>query len=97
MTVTNQNLIQEEIQRSISGNTCYHSVLNFCILVCCLKTLILEQKTIIMPAVLQGCETWYLTLRQEVRLRVFEMVQIRILWTEQRRSEKRVGNARGAA
>jgi hypothetical protein len=29
-------------------------------------------KTIILPAVLCGCETWYLTLREEHRLRVFE-------------------------
>jgi hypothetical protein len=29
-------------------------------------------KTIILPVVLNGCETWYLTLREEHRLRVFE-------------------------
>ena len=29
-------------------------------------------KTIILPVVLYGCETWYLTLREEYRLRVFE-------------------------
>jgi hypothetical protein len=29
-------------------------------------------KRIILPAVLYGCETWSLTLRQEHRLRVFE-------------------------
>jgi hypothetical protein len=29
-------------------------------------------KTIIMPVVLYGCETWSLTLREEHRLRVFE-------------------------
>jgi hypothetical protein len=30
MTVTNQNLIQEEIKRRLnSGNACYHSVQNF--------------------------------------------------------------------
>jgi hypothetical protein len=28
-------------------------------------------KTIILPFVLYGCETWYLTLREEHRLRVF--------------------------
>jgi hypothetical protein len=38
-TVTNQNLIQEEIKRSLnSGNACYHSVQNICLLVCCQKT-----------------------------------------------------------
>jgi hypothetical protein len=29
-------------------------------------------KTIILPVVLYGCETWSLTLREEPRLRVFE-------------------------
>ena len=29
-------------------------------------------KTIILPVVLYGCETWDLTLREESRLRVFE-------------------------
>jgi hypothetical protein len=34
-------------------------------------------KTIIIPVVLYGCETWSLTLREEHRLRVFEN---RVLW-----------------
>jgi hypothetical protein len=29
-------------------------------------------KTIILPVVLYGCETWSLTLKEEHRLRVFE-------------------------
>jgi hypothetical protein len=29
-------------------------------------------KTLILPVVLYGCETWSLTLREENRLRVFE-------------------------
>jgi len=29
-------------------------------------------RTIILPVVLYGCETWLLTLREEHRLRVFE-------------------------
>jgi hypothetical protein len=29
-------------------------------------------KTVILPVVLYGCETWPLTLREENRLRVFE-------------------------
>ena len=29
-------------------------------------------KTIILPVVLSGCETWSLTLRGELRLRVLE-------------------------
>jgi len=29
-------------------------------------------RTIILPVVLYGCETWSLTLREECKLRVFE-------------------------
>jgi hypothetical protein len=29
-------------------------------------------RTIILPSVLYGCETWSLTLREERRMRVFE-------------------------
>jgi hypothetical protein len=29
-------------------------------------------KTIILPVILYGCETWSLTLREEHRLRVFD-------------------------
>jgi hypothetical protein len=31
-----------------------------------------EYRTIILPVVLCGCETWSLTLREEYRMRVFE-------------------------
>jgi hypothetical protein len=41
-----------------------------------LNILVIEQiriyKTIILPVVLYGCETWSLTLREEHKLRVFE-------------------------
>jgi hypothetical protein len=72
-TITNQNLIQEEIKRRLnSGNACYHSVQNL------LSSRLLSKnikiriyKTIISHVVLYGCETWSLTLREEHRLRVF--------------------------
>jgi hypothetical protein len=35
-------------------------------------------KTIILPMVLYGCETWSLTLREEHRLRVFENRVLRV-------------------
>jgi hypothetical protein len=36
-------------------------------------------KTIILPVVLYGCETWSLTLREGSRLRIFEnRIQVRI-------------------
>jgi hypothetical protein len=33
---------------------------------------IMIQRTVILPVVLYGCETWSLTLREEHRLRMFE-------------------------
>ena len=36
------------------------------------KNLKLRHKTIILPVILYGCETWSLTMREEHRLRVFE-------------------------
>ena len=35
-------------------------------------------RTIILPVVLYGCETWSLTLREERKLRVFENMVLRI-------------------
>jgi hypothetical protein len=73
MIVTNQILISEEIKRLSSGNACYHSVQN--LLSSCLLSKNVKMriyKTILLPVVLYGCETWSLTLREEHRLRVFE-------------------------
>jgi hypothetical protein len=73
-TVTNQNFIQDYIKwRLNSGDICYHSVQNllFSRLLCKdLKNRI--YKATVLPAVLYGCETWCLTLREEHRTRVFE-------------------------
>jgi hypothetical protein len=45
----------------------------FYLLVCCSVSLKIRiYKTIILPVVLYGCETWSLILREEHRLRVFE-------------------------
>jgi hypothetical protein len=73
-TLTDQNCTQEEIKSRInSRNACYHSVQSL------LSPRLLSgkvkaeiYKTIILPVVLYGCETWSLTLREENRLRVFE-------------------------
>jgi hypothetical protein len=35
-------------------------------------------RTIILPVIMYGCETWSLTLREELRLRVFESRVLRI-------------------
>ena len=70
--LTHQNSIQEEIKcRLKAGDSCYYSVPKSArLLYKNLKNKI--YKTIILPVVLYGCETWSLTLREECRLRVFE-------------------------
>jgi hypothetical protein len=73
-TLTNQNLIQEEIKRRLNyGNACYHSVQKL------LPSRLLSKnekvgiyKSIILSVVLYGCETWSLTVREEYKLRMFE-------------------------
>jgi len=77
-TLTNQNYIAEEIKSRLrSGNACYHSVQNFLSSRLLSKNLKLKiYRTIILPVVLYGCETWS-TLREERKLRVFENM---VLW-----------------
>jgi hypothetical protein len=73
-TLTNRQSIHEEIKSRLkSGNACYHSVQNLLSSTLLSKnTKIRVYRTIILPVVLYGCETWSLTLREEQRLRVFE-------------------------
>jgi hypothetical protein len=72
-TLTDQNCMHKEIKSRLnSGNACYHSVqslLSSSLL--CRDVRIKIFKTIILPAVLNGCESWPLTLRKEHRLKVF--------------------------
>jgi hypothetical protein len=72
-TLTNQNSIHEEIKsRWKSGNACYHLVQNLLSSRLLSKiTKIRVYRTIILPVVLCGYETWSFTLREEQRLRVF--------------------------
>jgi hypothetical protein len=74
MTVTDQKLIQLEIERRLnSGNACYHSVQNLLSSRLLSKNSIIRiYKTIILPVVLYGCDSWSLTLREKHRMRVFE-------------------------
>jgi len=75
MTLTDQNSIQEEIKSRLElGNTCYHLVQNLLSSRLLSKNLKIKiYRTLILPVVLYGCETWSLTLREERRLRVFEI------------------------
>jgi hypothetical protein len=68
MNDTNRSKLHENL-----GNTCYHSLQSL------LSSHLLSRnvkvkiyRTIILPLVLYGCETWSLSLREEHRLRVFE-------------------------
>ncbi|KAJ4445425.1 hypothetical protein ANN_07230 [Periplaneta americana] len=84
-TLTNINDTREEIKHRINmGNACYYSVeklLSSSLLSKNLKFTI--YKTVILPVVLYGCETWTLTLREEHRLRVFENKVLRkIFWAK---------------
>ena len=45
---------------------------------------IMLYKTIILPVVLYGCETWLLTLREERKLRVFENMVFRRIFGPRR-------------
>jgi hypothetical protein len=78
-TLTDQNCIHEEIKSRLnSGNACYpslHSLLSSRLLSRNVKVKI--YKTIILPVVLYGCETWFMTVREEHRLRVFENRDLR--------------------
>ena len=92
-TITNQNSIQEEIKSRLkSGNARCHSVqylLSSSLLSKNLKIRI--HKTLILPVVLYGCETWSLTLREECKLRVFENRMLRIIFGTKRNEVTREG------
>ena len=84
--LTNQNSIQEAIKSRLkSGNACYYSVqdpLSSSLLSKNLKIKI--YRTIILPVVLYGCETWSLIFREERRLRVFENRVLRRVFVSKR-------------
>ena len=77
--------IAEEIKSRLRlGSACYHSVQNL------LSSRLLFQnlkikiyRTIILP-VLYGCETWWLTLREERKLRVFKNMVLRRIFVPRR-------------
>jgi len=91
-TLTNKNCTDEEIKSTLqSGNVCYHSVqnpLSSSLLSTNVKIKI--YRTVILPFVLYGCETWSLTLRKESRLRVIETRVLRTVFGPKR--DKVIGN-----
>jgi hypothetical protein len=88
-TLTNQNGIHNEIKNRLnSGNACYHSVKNLVSSRLVSKSLKIKiYKTVILPLVLCGCETWCLTLREEHRLRVFENRALRKIFGPKREED----------
>ena len=73
-TFIDQNSIQEEIKSSLrSGNACYHKVQNLLSSSLLSKNIKFKMyKTIILPIVWYGCETWSLTLSGGRMLEIFE-------------------------
>jgi hypothetical protein len=66
--------MQEEIKMRLnSGNASHHSVQNLMSSRLLSKKITIRiYKTTILRVVLYGCEAWFLILREESRLRVFE-------------------------
>jgi hypothetical protein len=79
--LTNQNSVQEKVRADCSQGI--HAIIRcriFCVSVCYPKnTKIKIHRTVVLPVVLYGCETWSLTLRKERRLRVFANRALRIV------------------
>ena len=78
--------IAEEIKSRLrSGNACSHSVQNLLSSRLLSKNLKIKiYRTIILPLVLYGYETWWLTLRDERKLRVFENMVLRRIFGSRR-------------
>ncbi len=91
-TINDENKIRVEINRRMhSSNAC------FCAVNGLLKSKLLSKnvkvrvyKTIIMPVLLYGCETWALTKAHENRFRVFENKVLRKIFGQ--KETKRPGN-----
>jgi hypothetical protein len=85
-TLTNQNSIQEESNKRLKlGNFCYHSVQDLLSSSLLFKNLKIKiYRTIILPVVLYGCESWPPILREERRLKVFENRVLRRIFVPKR-------------
>jgi hypothetical protein len=82
-TVTNENLNQMEIKRRLNS---VQILLSSCLL--CRNIKIRIHKTTILPVVLYGCETLFLTLREEHKLRVLENRVLRRIFELKRNNEE---------
>jgi hypothetical protein len=85
MTVTNENLLQEENKWTlISGNTYYHSVQKLLLCHQLSKNVKIGTYNYNFPVVFYGCETWSPVVREENRLRVSENRELRNLFGPKR-------------
>jgi hypothetical protein len=67
------------------GNACYHPVQSHLSSSFLSKNVNVKlYKSIVLPVVLFGCETWSVTLRKEHRLRVFENKVLRRMFEPKR-------------
>jgi hypothetical protein len=85
----NKNYVQGEIKsRSKSGSAWYHSMQNLSSSSLLSKNIKIKiYRTIILPVVLYGCETWLLTLREDCRLRVLRRILVNGEWRKLRNEE----------
>jgi sorting nexin-29 len=85
-TLMDQNCIHEEIRSRLnSGNACYHAFQNLLSFHLQSRNVKIKiYKTIILPVVLYGRETWSLMLREEHRLRVFQNRVLRRIYGPKR-------------
>jgi hypothetical protein len=68
-----------------SGNACYHSAQNLFSSRLISKNLKIKiYKTVILSVALYGCETWFLAMRKECRLRVSENTVLRRIFGPKR-------------
>jgi hypothetical protein len=85
-TLTDQNCMNQEIKSRLNSmNVCCHSVQSLLSSrLLCKNIKVKVFKTIILPLVLYGCETWCLALRESHRLRVFENKVLRRIFGPKR-------------
>jgi hypothetical protein len=85
-TLTSQNDSHDEIKSRLNpGYACCYSVQNLLSSRFISRTLKIKiYKTVILPVLMYGCETWSLTLREEQRLRVCENRVLRRIFGPER-------------
>jgi hypothetical protein len=88
-TLTNQNDIHDEIKSRLNiGNAYYYSVQNLLSSRLISKNLKIKiYKTVILPVVLYGSETWSVSLREERRQRIFENRLLRRIFGPKREED----------